>query len=235
MLAKITLTCQSGLTGYMIGFRDDWFRFPMPKTSPEQHRPPRFELIAGNVCLDFINTLDNRPGGHPKELLPSYIDLVHFAQDSGILTPREAKNLVEHARAKPEQAQSAVQKAVELREAMYEVFMAIVERGTVPAPPLALLNGYIKEAAAHAVLQPVDRRFAWRFDDLSSLASPRWRIARAAAELLASDQLSLIRTCSSETCQWLFIDTSKNHHRRWCSMKVCGNRAKVRRFYAKRK
>ena len=60
-------------------------------------------------------------------------------------------------------------------------------------------------------------------------------IVRAAADLLASSDVALVRACSSPTCQWLFLDTSKNHHRRWCSMKQCGNRAKVRRFYAKKK
>jgi predicted RNA-binding Zn ribbon-like protein len=37
-----------------------------------------------------------------------------------------------------------------------------------------------------------------------------------------------------ETCRWLFLDTSKNHTRRWCNMRVCGNRMKARRFHARR-
>jgi predicted RNA-binding Zn ribbon-like protein len=40
-----------------------------------------------------------------------------------------------------------------------------------------------------------------------------------------------VRACESDTCQWLFLDTSRNRSRRWCDMKVCGNRSKVRRFY----
>jgi predicted RNA-binding Zn ribbon-like protein len=46
--------------------------------------------------------------------------------------------------------------------------------------------------------------------------------------------LSRVRVCASETYGWLFIDTSKNRTRRWCSMSDCGNRAKVRRFRARR-
>ncbi|WP_443691321.1 CGNR zinc finger domain-containing protein [Pseudomonas sp.] len=38
-----------------------------------------------------------------------------------------------------------------------------------------------------------------------------------------------IKQC--EGCTWLFIDTSKNHRRRWCSMATCGNRAKAQRHY----
>jgi predicted RNA-binding Zn ribbon-like protein len=62
-----------------------------------------------------------------------------------------------------------------------------------------------------------------------------WPIVRSAAELLASDNLPFVRACSSNTCQWFFLDTSKNHRRRWCSMKLCGNRAKVRKFYARQR
>jgi predicted RNA-binding Zn ribbon-like protein len=62
-----------------------------------------------------------------------------------------------------------------------------------------------------------------------------WPIVGSAAELLASDNLPLVRACSSKTCQWFFLDTSKNHRRRWCSMKLCGNRAKVRKFYARQR
>jgi predicted RNA-binding Zn ribbon-like protein len=113
------------------------------------------------------------------------------------------------------------------------------------------LNANLHDAALHSrLVQPklvqakngqskmpqVEGRLEWRFDDLtSSFNAMLWPIARAAGDLLASPDLALVRACSSPTCQWLFLDTSKNHHRRWCSMKQCGNRAKVRRFYAKKK
>jgi predicted RNA-binding Zn ribbon-like protein len=62
-----------------------------------------------------------------------------------------------------------------------------------------------------------------------------WLISRAAADLLVSDQLPYVRACFSKTCEWFFLDTSKNHHRRWCDMTRCGNRAKVQRFYERQK
>jgi predicted RNA-binding Zn ribbon-like protein len=46
--------------------------------------------------------------------------------------------------------------------------------------------------------------------------------------------MARVRTCGVDTCRWLFLDTSKNHTRRWCNMKVCGNRVKARRFQARR-
>ncbi|HEV2391667.1 MAG TPA: CGNR zinc finger domain-containing protein [Verrucomicrobiae bacterium] len=42
-----------------------------------------------------------------------------------------------------------------------------------------------------------------------------------------------MRLCQGDTCGWLFVDSSKNHSRRWCDMRDCGNRAKARRHRAK--
>jgi predicted RNA-binding Zn ribbon-like protein len=60
-------------------------------------------------------------------------------------------------------------------------------------------------------------------------------VVRAAADLATSAELSRIRECGSDTCFWLFLDRSKNGTRRWCDMKVCGNRAKARRHYQRGK
>jgi predicted RNA-binding Zn ribbon-like protein len=207
----------------------------MMEPSPGRRQPPTFELVAGNVCLDFINTLDDRPSAQPKELLTNYLDLVRFGEDTGLLDPGIVDYRFEHSHASPEATQEALSRAVELREAMHGVFSAVVEKRSVPTSALAILNAYIQEAAGQVRLAPANGRFEWRFDYLTSLGSVLWPIARAAGDLLASDQLPLVRTCSSPTCQWFFLDTSKNHHRRWCSMQQCGNRAKVRKFYARRR
>jgi predicted RNA-binding Zn ribbon-like protein len=205
-------------------------------TPKQETRVPPFELIAGNVCLDFINTLDNRPSAEPKELIRSFPDLVRFAGQSGILKARETRYLGEKLHLRPVEAKEAIRRAIELREALYAVFSAAMERRTPPAVALATLNAYIREAAQHLRLVRQRGKYEWRFDDLkSSYDAVLWPIGRAAADLLASTDLAMVRTCSAATCRWFFLDTSKNHHRRWCSMKVCGNRTKVRKFYARKK
>ena len=206
------------------------------ETKPGRRRPPKFELIGGNVCLDFINTLDDRPSAQPKELLTNYYELARFGEDTGILTPEQLDFFFERVHLMTDEAEDALRRAINLREAMYSVFSALMNKQTVPVPALDTLNAYIQDAALHSRLVPREGRMEWRFDNLSSsLNAMLWPIARAAADLLASSDLALVRACSSPTCQWLFLDTSKNHHRRWCSMQQCGNRDKVRRFYARRK
>ena len=80
-----------------------------------------------------------------------------------------------------------------------------------------------------------DSKFVWTWrasQDEPEL--PVWILALQTSALLTSDALRLLRICHAETCRWLFLDTSKNRTRRWCDMKVCGNRMKARRFQARR-
>jgi predicted RNA-binding Zn ribbon-like protein len=201
-----------------------------------RRRPPRFELIAGALCLDFINTLDDRFSDHPTELLESYLDLARFGEDSGIISDLQVDRLFTRSMQWPEEAQRALQSAIRMREAMYQVFWALVKKKPVPPSPLMVLNGYAQEAAQHMNVMPRAGGFEWQFDSSTTdFDAPLWPIARSAAELLASDQVALVRACASKTCEWLFLDTSKSHRRRWCDMTKCGNRAKVRRFYSRKK
>ena len=206
------------------------------KRKKAAQRPPRFELMGGPACLDFVNTLDDRFSGEPKELLKSYLDLARFAEDTGILDPMEVDRLFQLSQQSPEAAQRVLAAAIQLREAMYAIFWAIVSRKPVPAAALFTLNQYVQVAAQHARLVAGNGRVEWGFDEAQgNFEAPLWPIARSAADLLASDDVRFVRACASKTCLWLFLDTSKNHRRRWCDMTKCGNRAKFRRFYARQK
>jgi predicted RNA-binding Zn ribbon-like protein len=192
--------------------------------------------MGGAVCLDFVNTLDDRPSDKPKELLESYIDLARFGEDAGILEHPLVDQLIQRSYPAHPEAARVLKRAIELREAMYAVFAAIMNKKPVPAPALLTVNQFIRAAADHARLEQVNGNFEWRFDAVpESFDAPLWPIARSAADLLASDQLGFIRMCASKTCRWMFLDTSKNHRRRWCDMKACGNRAKFQRFYNRKK
>jgi len=188
------------------------------------------------VCQDFVNTLDDRFHDAPKELLASYVDLVRFAGEAGILPQQQVDRLCAQAVKSPHAAERALKSAIRMREAMSEIFYARAQARPVPKAALAVLNGYVQQAAQHAALAPHHGGFQWQFDfPHDNLEAPLWPIARSAAELLASDQLAFVRACASETCEWLFLDQTKNHRRRWCDMTKCGNRAKVRSFYERQK
>ena len=202
----------------------------------KSRREPRFELVAGVVCLDFVNTLDDRFTAEPKELLTHYRDLARFAEDTGILADQQVDRLMTRSLEPGDEAQRALASAIQLREAISDIFYALARKKAVPAAALAILNQQVQKAAEHLGLVAARHRLQWKFEGNScDLSAPLWPIARDAAELLVSERVGYVRACASKTCEWIFLDESKNHRRRWCDMTKCGNRAKVKRFYVRRK
>ena len=63
-----------------------------------------------------------------------------------------------------------------------------------------------------------------RWESPGELLQP---IDEAAADLVCHQDFRLIRACEGSACTLLFLDRTKAHTRRWCSMAVCGNRAKA--------
>lgn len=61
-----------------------------------------------------------------------------------------------------------------------------------------------------------------------SASSPVGLVAAAAAKVAIERRLDRVKICPADDCRWAFYDTSRNRSRQWCSMEVCGNRAKAR-------
>jgi predicted RNA-binding Zn ribbon-like protein len=138
--------------------------------------------------------------------------------------------------AHPRAAAAALARATELREAIYPILSAEARGEPVPDDALAGLNAHLPEALGALRVEPGSGGYRWRFDhgktDLAPMLAP---ILRSAAELLTSPALGRVRECDSDTCWWLFLDGSKSGTRRWCDMKVCGNREKARRHHKRHK
>ncbi len=193
------------------------------------------KLIAGNVGLDFANTINGHTRNDPHEYLKSYHDLVVWCHHAGILSERDARMLAQIARHRPTLAAKALERARALREAVYRVFASHV-RGVKPrAVDLGMLNSARAEALGHSHIVSTRQGFAWKWTAVRSLDRLLWPIAIAATDLLVSTDLARVRTCSGERCDWLFVDHSRNHLRRWCSMEECGNRAKAKRFLERKR
>ena|ERR1700722_13664101 len=193
-----------------------------------------FQLVAAHPALDFINTLDWRfRESGPEELLQTYSDLVRFAEQSNLLTPSRSQQLLRASTTR--KASKIFQESKELREALAETVYSMVNGRTVAATPLKTLERQFHSARLHQALQRKDSHLEWSFAGAEdALELPLWLLALSASSLLTSDTMSGVRVCDNHECQWLFLDTSKNHTKRWCDMKVCGNRMKARRFKAQR-
>ncbi|MGW1888471.1 CGNR zinc finger domain-containing protein [Streptomyces sp. NPDC001970] len=64
---------------------------------------------------------------------------------------------------------------------------------------------------------------------------PLAQLAIAWSELVTTGDAARLKRCAEHTCGWAFWDVSKNRSRRWCSMKVCGNRNKSRSYASRQR
>src|SRR5262249_26970850 len=135
--------------------------------------------------------------------------------------------------ARPSAAEAAYRDALRLREAIYYVFSAYVD-GQVPSPAaVQCLQEALRTALAHRQLTLAAPPPSWVWvDDADDLSSVLWPVTLDAGELLTSTEFRRIKRCPN--CHWLFLDTSRNGMRRWCSMDYCGNQAKSRRQYERK-
>lgn len=193
-----------------------------------------FDVAAGALCLDFANTVNWHASEQPVEGLQDYFDLIQWGTAAGALTGAQAAALRQAAEGQPEEAAAALARAVQLREAIYRIFVAYSESGAVGEDNLAILNEVLGEALGRLRVMPASAApFLLDYPlHLAHLDRVRWAAARSAAELLTSDDLERVRQCADDRgCGYLFLDVSRNRRRRWCSMESCGNRAKARRHY----
>jgi predicted RNA-binding Zn ribbon-like protein len=195
-----------------------------------------YEATASQLCLDFANTVDWRTSSHPDDRLGSFIHLIAWGLLVKTLTEDETQALIRNAAENPQAASTVLERAVILREAIYRVFSA-ASRG-LPTNPvdLSILNSEVNIAFKHLKITSSQNQFTWVWgEDSDALDRMLWPVARSSADLLVSDELNRVGECQGDGCGWLFIDTSKNHSRRWCNMNDCGNREKARQHYKRKR
>jgi predicted RNA-binding Zn ribbon-like protein len=178
--------------------------------------------VGKRLAVELLNTVIV-VDGEPRELLADWRALVAWAGSIGAVRRGELGSrgpAGEPARLR------------RLREGLRSGLLEWARRGRPPARLVRLLNRHLRRDARRAVLA-VGRgapRIIWR-----STAGPLERlyaaVASSAAELIVSGRPERLRKCASQECRIMFYDVSKGARRRWCSMRSCGTREKVRAHY----
>jgi predicted RNA-binding Zn ribbon-like protein len=190
---------------------------------------------GGALCLDYINTVAPRTGPVDQEWLNTYPDLVRWARDSDLFDDTAASGLLRAAADRPAVARVAFRSAIDLREALFRLFAAIVDDTAPTDTDLEVLRHAFAAATRHGRLVPDAGAFGWTWDATAgtaadSLDRPWWPVAASAMELLTHGPLDRIKQCPTDGgCSWLFLDATRNRSRRWCSMDDCGGHNKARR------
>jgi predicted RNA-binding Zn ribbon-like protein len=206
------------------------------KTAEDTH----YQLEEGYLCVDFVNTAyiladEAAPFGYQntEEQLIDLPALGAWAEGVGLLEPAEVDLLREDG---PPAATRRLEDLRALREALRRIIRAHARAQPTPESSLAVLNRTIPPVLSRTRLAPDEVGFAMRMADDEATTATQvidqilWAVGQSAISLLTSaPELETISECPAEDCGYLFRDTSHGR-RRWCSMKSCGNRAKVQRF-----
>ena len=179
-------------------------------------------FIANNLALDFINSAFGT-GDESHDCLTDDASVVAWLKAAGELS---------------EDFETVPAGLAELAKALRETAARMVEavKAGQPSDP-ALVNQLLEagrqvkglvwdEAKAGFLL--IEHR---RDHSAASLLEP---VATALVTLLSGNDLQHVRQCEAHDCTLLFLDTTKSHRRRWCSMALCGNRMKVATFRSRK-
>lgn len=191
-----------------------------------------FLFVGNQLALDFLNT---RPvqNGEPMELLPDFSALLSWFQAAELLSARDVANLLQQW-GRSARAQRTVKAVRELREKLKKEVLAWEPGGAVHPKTINELNRLMAE---HPMLTRLTVAGGVSSMDLwfeprqpEDLFAP---LADSSAKLFATVDRNRVRKCAS--CVGHFYDTSKKGTRRWCSMKLCGNRLKVAAYAARQR
>jgi predicted RNA-binding Zn ribbon-like protein len=187
-------------------------------------------------CLAFANTAAWHASPHPEEGITTLKDLIDWEEAKGILSQGQAVALRLAAEKDSTGAEGARLAAIEFRESVYRVFAAVAWQKEPAAVDIARINEVLQWGISKAALIESGGHFSWVWaGEKFGYDCLLWPAAHSAARLLTDEKLrTSIRQCADDRgCGVLFLDRTRNHSRRWCSMKSCGNRAKAQRHYQK--
>jgi predicted RNA-binding Zn ribbon-like protein len=182
-------------------------------------------FIGGHPALDLANAVLNRQVPEPdNELLRSARDIGNWMKASGLAGVREAAAVAGIA------GEPFVERIHAVREASAQIFGSIAANEAPATEALGLLYASAARGLEGGAVELDGTR--------PDLAIARWRDSDAVTAVLAMLAIEGFFTLPRERlrscprCGWLFLDTSRGGKRRWCSMRICGNREKVSRHRA---
>lgn len=186
-------------------------------------------LVGGRLAIDFAN-FPSLPATAQSNSL-NWEELVRFLQATRIVSAERAVQLLNLTDSDPQSAHDLLHRAERLRDSLRLVFAALAEKDRVVREWVAPINKVLQVTEGHDEL--VETARVWRMEYVAREGGLDWllaAIARSAAELITEGDAAEIRLCANPACSLFFLDNSRTHRRRWCSMALCGNRHKVAAF-----
>jgi predicted RNA-binding Zn ribbon-like protein len=180
-------------------------------------------FLADHPALDFINTVA-QAGGAPHDFWQSDEDVRHWLAQAGLATGPAAEGAPGELLHEARQLRDSIRTLVAQKKAGGALDVTPLNRA------LAAAGGCNQLVAGEDGALRITRVYPGQ-----TPAQQLGPVAELAASLLADAHFERVRECEHPECTLWFYDKTKAHRRRWCSMALCGNRAKVARFRQQQK
>jgi len=192
-------------------------------------RAGKLDLVGGELAWDFANTSSGRGSPSQQEHLRDFASLMQWTEHARVMAPSDCGFARAAMDGHPKRSRALFTRALAARELIWTIGTALAEQRPVSATLSASLTALHAESLRFAEMKVRDGVYIWTWDPRRNVeAAILGPIALSALTLLMQKDLSRTKRCAGLDCGWLFFDATKNSRRRWCEMRVCGNRAKVR-------
>jgi predicted RNA-binding Zn ribbon-like protein len=197
-----------------------------------QKMPRDWIFIGGHPAIDFVNSIECRAQPGETDHVGNYERFLVWMTRASVLSSARVRELRQLAARNPSLAAETWREAARFRVAAHSLLTAKVNGHRLARSDLERVDDVCRRAHCNRALVLAGDQVTWQWA-AGDLRQPLWVTAYSTAELLVSPQLQRLRVCANPSCDWLFLDFSRNGQRRWCQMETCGNLSKVRRYRAK--
>lgn len=183
--------------------------------------------------LDFVN--QSGAAEQPGDTLEELATALRWLQEHELLHAEMVDDqLAVYARDAPGRKR-LLSRVARVRSALRELLHSTVERR--PPDPTALrdVNRALSAQYVYELVPSPDGVSLDHRHEGDPVEGALARVAEAIARELTTSDTERLRICANDTCRWVFHDSSPAGRRRWCDMRVCGNRAKAARHRQRRR
>ena len=168
------------------------------------------------------------PYGEIVENLENYSDIVNWFSEVGLIQKDEKTNFYDE--------KNYYKEIINYRTLLRNSFKDYLQSNLLLDNLLEITNNILLESKVHPQIIYKNDSYVLEFVPASTMYNVLLtKIAIEVIKLLNSSEFKYLKKCDNHKCSLYFIDTSKNHSRRWCSMEICGNRSKVSNFTKRKK
>ena len=191
---------------------------------------PPYHYVSVDTALEFVDTLETEHG-QPVDRFTSTATAIDWLREYGLLhEPLEPE--VEALRKPGEGSERALARIRRVREALREIVVASIEHRPAAGRAIDAVNRAMLARQKFILVCGPDGTLDHRHEG-DAIDDVLARLAERIARQTIGPDVDRLRICASDTCDWVFYDSSRTGRRRWCDMTTCGNRAKAARHRAR--